>query len=95
MEIRFSRARQDPEDAIWAVAHAAGIHARVKWATTAVVRFQLVQDKDSYHQAPTDRQEAVIAALLALDPDATVRTARVIYEGLIDYQAQTKARAES
>ena len=95
MEIRFSKARQYPEDSIWAAAHAAGIHARVKWATTAAVRFQLVQDKESYVQAPPDKQEAVIAALLALDPDATIRTARAIYEGLIDYQTQTKARAES
>jgi len=95
MEIRFSKARQYPEDQVWSVAHAAGIHARVKWATTAAVRFQLVTGKDSYTQAPTDKQEAVIAALLALDPDATVRTARAIYEGREDYLAQTKARAES
>ena len=32
--------------------------------------------------------DRVIRALLTLDPDATVRTARAIYEGLADFEKQ-------
>lgn len=92
MEIRFSTARQYPEDDIWQAARLAGCYARVKWATTAAVRFQLVKDKDSYEQADSDIQDKVIGALLDLDPDATIRTARAVFEGRTDFESQLKAR---
>ncbi len=49
------------------------------------VRFRLVP-------GTTDHHDRVIRALLQLDPDATIRTARAIYSGLDDYEAQLKAR---
>ncbi len=36
--------------------------------------------------------DIVIRALLTLDPDATVRTSRAVYEGLASFEAQVKAR---
>lgn len=92
MEIRFSTARQYPEDEIWQVARLAGCHARVKWSTAAAVRFQLVRSKESFEQAEPTTQEKVIAALLNLDPGATIRTARAVYEGKMDYESQLKGR---
>ncbi len=34
------------------------------------------------------RHDRVIRALLTLDPDATIRTARAVYEGLADFEKQ-------
>lgn len=92
MEIRFSTARYYPEDDIMQIAKLAGCHARVKWATTAAARFQLVRDRDSYEQADTGIQDKVIHALLNLDPEATIKTARAVYEGLTDFKTQGLAR---
>lgn len=38
--------------------------------------------------ATTDEYDRVIRALLTLDPDATIRTARAVYEGLADFENQ-------
>ncbi len=45
------------------------------------VRFRLVPGTIDHH-------DRVIRALLTLDPDATVRTARAVYEGLQDFEKQ-------
>ncbi len=92
MEIRFSTTRPHAEDSIWKAAKDNGCHARIKWATTAAVRFILVTAKESYDQAPPETQDKVIRALLVLDPEATIRTARATFEGLQDFEAQHVAR---
>ncbi len=88
MEIRFSQPWQFPEDDIRATAKDVGVYARVKWAREREARFALVADRDSYAPATTEQHDRVIRALLTLDPDATVRTARAVYEGLQDFEKQ-------
>lgn len=51
----------------------------------ACVRFRLIDADEADH-------DHIIRALLTLDPDATVRTARAVYEGLADFETQYKAR---
>ena len=67
-------------------------YANVKWSDPFSVRFTLHADGPGSKPADSDTHDKVIRALLELDPDATVRTARAIYEGLADMQAQLKAR---
>lgn len=44
--------------------------------------------------ASVDDHDRVIRALLQLDPDATIRTARACYEGLRDFEAQLSVRGK-
>lgn len=54
------------------------------------IRFRLARcDGSGVAPSVYDR---LIKRLLNLDPDATIRTARAVYEGLADYEAQLKAR---
>ncbi len=82
MEIRFSRHHADP---LGMVECCVGMHSDGMWGTARVrgqhVRFAL-------HNADSGVHDRVIRALLQLDPDATVRTARAVYEGLEDFQRQ-------
>lgn len=67
---------------------AAGLHGMAVTITSErerCVRFRLLD-------ADTADHDKVIRALLTLDPDATVRTARAVFEGLADFEAQVKAR---
>lgn len=77
------------------VAEAAESHhcyANVKWSNPFSVRFTLHSDGPGSPPADVATHDQVILALLTLDPDATVRTARATYESLADYQAQKAAR---
>ena len=66
-------------------------YARVASARDGRVRFSLRE----YRRAPFKDciaseadHDRVIRALLTLDPDATIRTARAVYEGLEDFEKQ-------
>lgn len=86
MEIRFS----NNEDAMFftdalVAAKPVEIAGLRKTFDGRTIRFRLVKADQADH-------DRVIRALLTLDPDATVRTARAVYEGLTDFEAQYKAR---
>jgi hypothetical protein len=77
------------------VAEAAKQHncyANVKWSDPFSVRFTLHSDGPGSPAADVATHDKVILALLTLDPDATVRTARATYESLADFNAQKAAR---
>lgn len=93
MEIRTSFHHKFLDVQVQEAARKAGCYARVKWATTNQCRFILLDRPLSTTTATFAQHDAVIAALLDLDPDAYVRTARATYEGRDDMQAQLKARA--
>ena len=52
----------------------------------------LVDRPMSTKPASFEQHDAVILALLQLDPQATIRTARATYESLEDFEAQKAAR---
>jgi len=93
MEIRFSKsfcAGMDyepvsPDDRRYYAIKTAAMQNGAVWLTTKVrgpfVRFTLPAEPEWVH-------DRVIRALLTLDPDATVRTARAVYEGLEDFEKQ-------
>lgn len=106
MLVTFSISTLYPEDI---VRHAApsGTHARVKWARPsnpphlpAECRFKLVQAhdsvhaKDSYKPASSAAHDVFIRALFAQDPNATIHTARAVYESSKDFEAQCAARVD-
>lgn len=91
MEIRLSIPNTEFEQHISEAAKAEGCFALVKWAKPSQIRFTLLA-LNSPSQAPTEIQDKVIRALLVLDPEAEIRTARANYEGLTDYDAQFTAR---
>jgi len=92
MEIRFSQYwidRASPQTLVDKVAHIANnIYGDAGFDFTSVrgpsVRFTLRRNHNE-----------VIRALLTLDPDATVRTARAVYEGLEDFVRQCEARTNA
>ncbi len=94
MEIRFSDFYTPISDrkAVEGVADAAGVFASVVSDRRRCVRFTLrknVAPHQGYpYLADTEDHDRVIRALLTLDPDATVRTARAVYEGLEDFEKQ-------
>lgn len=96
MEIRFSdewaRANPSFEDTIRRTAQDFSCHAQVKWSAAFAARFVLVDGWNSYKPATEQQHDQIIAALLQLDPAATVRTARAIYKGLSDFERQRQAR---
>ena len=61
-------------------------HYQLTWDNGAEVRFTLPG-------ATTAQHEAVIAALLELDPNATIRTSRAMYRGREDYRRQKLSTA--
>ncbi len=89
MEIRFAMAPH-PEGAVEFYelveerSKKYAIITSVRGENGEYVRFRLPND-DAIH-------DSVIRALLTLDPEATVRTARAVYEGLNDFEQQYKAR---
>lgn len=58
-----------------------GGRVALTWAKGLEVRFTLPGASSTQH-------EAVILALLILDPRATIRTSRALYRGLADYKRQ-------
>ncbi len=79
------------------VAEAAKAHhcyANVKWSDPFSVRFTLHSDGPGSAPADTETHDKVIRALLELDPEALVRTARAVYDGRSDFEAQVKARVD-
>ncbi len=86
MEIRFSKLRPDPWGDVYSTARSVCVIAKyTKAFGMERCRFTLPEANESEH-------DSVIRALLTLDPDATVRTARAVYECLADFEAQYKAR---
>ncbi len=87
MEIRFSdkgweRVTPDPYvDTVHDAAGELGIATRMTSARGRSVRFTLPGSDEADH-------DRVIRALLTLDPDATVRTAKAIYNGKADFEKQ-------
>ena len=67
-------------------------YARIKWTTPVQCRFVLVAKAMSKDAATFEQHDEVIRALLVIDPEAVVRTARATYEGLTDFDAQKAAR---
>lgn len=92
MNIRLSTPDLYFDKRIEQAAVTAGCYARIRWAEPSEVRFVLVDRAMSDKPATFEQHDQVIKALLELDPQARVRTARVTYEGLPDFEAQLKAR---
>lgn len=88
MEIRYS---QPPAYPAWSKADQCakmfGLEAAITSTSQYGVRFTLPG-------ASVDDHDRVIRALLTLDPDATIRTARACYEGLRDFEAQLSVRGK-
>lgn len=73
-------------------AKAHDLYANIKWSDPFSVRFTLHCDGPGSAPANSDAHDKVIRALLVLDPDATVRTARATYNGLRDFESQCESR---
>ena len=98
MEIRFSdnwchRGNAYLETTVHGAARDAGLHARIKWADDSACRFTLVEHRDSYQLADHAAHDKVIRALLQVDPQAEIRTAKAIYRGLADFLNQQKVQS--
>ncbi len=91
MEIRFSKLT-DPVAMMKAVDNAAArcyVAACFASQHNSAYRFTLRESHAPGAFIANERQhDNVIRALLTLDPDATVRTARAVYEGLEDFEKQ-------
>lgn len=88
MEIRFSAGLWKPKllgaphyEIVNDVAEELGVGVSLTSDSGRFVRFTLPGASVADH-------DRVIRALLTLDPDATVRTARAVYEGLEDFEKQ-------
>ncbi len=93
MEIRFSKEQRYPWTWVWDCIESKphDCFASLSSATPQGVRFKLL-DASGNRAATEAQHDAVIRSLLTQDPQATIRTARAVYEGLADYEAQRKAR---
>ncbi len=86
MEIRFSTATEP--------FHSLTPGGLVDWcAQKERVNMELTKERGlnvrfTLPGSSTEAHDRVIRALLTLDPDATVRTARAVYEGLEDFERQ-------
>lgn len=80
----------DPEATVKGIIARAGGGAwgDVTWARGREVRFTLRKGQWMQAAASNLAHEAVILALLILDPRATIRTSRALYCGLADYKRQ-------
>lgn len=67
-------------------------YANVKWSDPFSVRFTLHANGPGSAPADETTHDNVIRALLKLDTEATVRTARAVYEGWEDFEYQYTAR---
>lgn len=100
MEIRFSEGYVSPggrptlatKETVENVAAKLGLVAWDARARRESVRFVLNNNNGS--MASDAAHDRVIRALLTLDPDATIRTARAVFEGLKDFEAQYAARVK-
>ena len=92
MEIRLSKSDSMFFEKLMKAAENARCFCRIKWTTPTQTRFVLVAKALSKQIATFEQHDEVIRALLVLDPDAVVRTARATFEGLADYDAQKEAR---
>ena len=102
MLLTLSIATLWPEDIVRQAATKANAHARIKWARPsdlphlpAECRFKLVEAPHAFKPASSAAHDRFIGELFAQDPDATVRTARAVYEGRNDFLAQLAARIDS
>ncbi len=80
MEIRFKKRFNFPDQVVSDAAARFQVVHNIKWAFGDDCRFTLATDEQGH--------DRVIRALLTLDPDATVRTARACYNGLKDFEHQ-------
>ncbi len=95
MEIRFSSKAHPANQCVFVhnAAEKFGVFANIGKVHGRAVRFQL---HDGFSgTVSTEDYDNVIRALLNLDPDATIRTARAVYEGLADFEAQYKVRKQT
>ena len=88
MELRLSKPYPGFEHVLDKTARLYKAYARIKWATSTQIRFELVEKPLSPNQAPFDVQSSIIGALLDIDPLAMVRTAKATYNGLEDFRRQ-------
>ena len=88
MEIRHKTHNLFRDSHVRKAAEAAHCYANVKWSDPFSVRFTLHADGPGSAPADEVAHDEVIRQLLMLDPDATVRTARAIYEGWEDFIGQ-------
>lgn len=86
MEIRFSPGHvpPDPIARVHQFAQEAGSKVYITKLRSPVLRFTVGGTESTV--------DYVIRALLTLDPDATVRTARATYNGKDDFERQCAAR---
>lgn len=92
MEIKLSKPNAFIDVAIDKAASDSGCVAKLKWWRPDNARFILVDRIMSDRPATFEQHDSVIRLLLEQNPQATVRTARATFEGLLDWQAQMKAR---
>lgn len=92
MEIRHKTHTLYRDAHVRNAAAGANCYANVKWSDPFSVRFTLHATGPGSPAASVEAHDAVILALLTLDPNATVRTARATYENLADFLAQQKVR---
>ena len=95
MEIRHHTHNLFRDSHVRKAAEAHHCYANVKWSDPFSVRFTLHSDGPGSPPADSATHDKVIRSLLELDPDATIRTARAIYEGLNDFNSQLKARGDN
>ena len=88
MEIRLPYAEPWLDKHIELAASNAGCVARLKWHRADQARFILVDRPMSDTPASFAAHDKVIRQLLEKHPDAHVRTAKAIYQGLQDFHAQ-------
>lgn len=90
MEIRFSDGfRADPQDTVDNIASTHRAHMHLSSASGQSVRFTLRRSYRAESKIVDDMaHDIVIRALLTLDPDARVRTAKAVFNGLKDFEAQ-------
>ncbi len=80
MEIRFSKEMPAPSGIVRRAALDQKVLVAIGKENHYSCRFTLATDEHDH--------DRVIRALLTLDPDATVRTARAVFQGLADFEKQ-------
>lgn len=70
-----------------------GCFAKLKWVRETQARFILTSGQMTDNQAAPEVQDKTIRALLTIYPDATIKTARAVYESLVDFETQVASRA--
>lgn len=91
MNIQFSYAQPDTDRLVRQAARMAHCVAAIKWAEPYECRFTLHASANDLRSATSAQHDAVIAALLDVDVDARIRTAKATYNGRDDYRRQNGA----